>query len=58
MKLDNEEQRKLLITIIDGTTINGNYLSALQAIEMLSKLKQVITNAKIETITPTATKIG
>ena len=47
MQLDNEEQRKLLLQIINCVPINGTYPQAKQTVELIDKLIQDIQKAEI-----------
>jgi len=48
MVLNSEEQRELLLQIIQSTNINGTYNQAKEAVKMLDQLFDNVKNAEIK----------
>ena len=48
MKLDSEEQRGLLLNVLQSTTIQGDYRGIKEALPKLIALEEAITTATVE----------
>lgn len=48
MKLDNEDQRKLLIQIVSNTQLTGNFTQMKQSVPIIENLISAIKDAEIE----------
>jgi hypothetical protein len=58
MKLDNEEQRRNLMAIIDAFPIQANFANAMQVVQGLFQMKQIIEQAGLEVVNPSGTAPG
>jgi len=47
MILDNEDQRKTLISIIDATNINANFQQAVQMCNLVLKIRNEVESATV-----------
>jgi hypothetical protein len=52
MKLDDEQQRQMLLQIIGNFPIQGNMQQANQSIQVLSQLGRAVENAGLEAMVP------
>lgn len=57
MILDNEEQRKTLISIIDATNINANLQQAVQMCNVVLKIRNEVESATIAEMKPPDLKV-
>lgn len=48
MKVDNEEQRKQLLGIIDSFPVNTNMLQAMQIVQVVFQIRQCVERAGLD----------